>query len=148
MSLFRLIFAGQIKKAEHKDAGGKPIVEVSICRKNRTKEGQPDAFTWVRVTIWSPAAFQAPKLVKGAFIAGSGEMIARSYEKDGVKGTSIEVSCQSFDIEVSDGNDGQASQPEADGVKRTVVAQTKKAAPAAGGGSDLDVPFAPRGEWE
>jgi single-stranded DNA-binding protein len=103
MTILRLAFAGVVKKAEHRTAAGKSLVEVSICKKNRTKQGEPDAFTWIRVTLWEPAEFQAPKLVKGSFIAGTGDLTARSYEgKDG-KAVSLEVSCRSFDVEVSDG---------------------------------------------
>jgi single-stranded DNA-binding protein len=109
MTILRLAFAGVVKKAEHRTAAGKSLVEVSICKKNRTKQGEPDAFTWIRVTLWEPAEFQAPKLVKGSFIAGTGDLTARSYEgKDG-KATSLEVSCRSFDVEVSDGGDAQAA---------------------------------------
>ncbi len=120
MTILRLSFAGQIKgEVKHREAGGKKLVEVSVCKKNRTKEGEPDAFTWIRCTIWSPADFQTPKLVKGAFIAGTGEMTARSFDgKDG-KQFSIEVNCQSFDVEVSDG------MPNEQGV-----APVQRAAPA------------------
>lgn len=108
MTILRLAFAGQIKKAEHRNAAGKSLVELSICKKNRTKQGEPDAFTWVRVTLWEPAEFQAPKLVKGSFIAGTGDLTARSYDgKDG-KATSLEVSCRSFDVEVSDAESSTA----------------------------------------
>lgn len=100
MTIYRLAFAGIIKKAEHRTAGDKQIVEVSICKKNKTKEGEDDSYTWIRITVWQPPDFMAPRLVKGSFIAGSGEMTTRSYEKDGVKATAIEVRCQSFDVEV------------------------------------------------
>lgn len=102
MSLLRLFFAGQIKKVEHKTAAGKALVEVSICKKNRTKENDKETFTWIRATIWEPAEFQVAKLFKDAFIAGSGEMTLRSYaDKDGKDRVSCEVSCRSFDVEVS-----------------------------------------------
>lgn len=103
MTILKAQFAGEIKKADHKEVGGKKLVEVSICKKNRGKQGDPDTFTWLKVAIWEPADFQVPKLVKGAFIAGSGDMTLRSYEgKDG-KASSLECRATSFDVEVSDG---------------------------------------------
>ncbi len=75
---------------------------MSICKKNRTKENEKEAFTWIRCTIWEPADFQVAKLFKDAFIAGSGEMTLRSYtDKDGKDRVSCEVSCRSFDVEVA-----------------------------------------------
>lgn len=104
MTIFRLNFAGEIKKADMKNVGGKALAELSVCKKNRTKEGEPDSYTWLRICLWEPAEFQRPKLVKGSFIAGSGELTLRSYEgKDG-KQTSMECRCSSFDVEVSDGS--------------------------------------------
>ena len=126
MTLFRLQFAGRITKAEHKTAGNKPLVEVSLCRKY--KQGDEEFFTWVRVSIWEPAAFQTDKLHKGAFIAGSGDFKLRSYTKDGVKGTSAEVTCRSFDVEVSDGGDADI-QPAG---QRVAPAPQRPAAPTGG----------------
>lgn len=103
MSTFKLMFAGHIKNAEHKTVGGKPMVEVSLCRKNKTKEGDPEQFTWVRVTCWDVKDFQATKMVKGSYISGIGDCILRSYvNKEGVKAQSLEVRCGSFDIDQPD----------------------------------------------
>lgn len=105
MTTFRLAFSGEIKKAEHRNAGGKPLVEVSICKKNHTKQDEEPSFTWAKINLWQPAEFQTAKLVKGAFIAGTGELTLRSYvNKDGVKATAMEVRCTSFDVEVADGS--------------------------------------------
>ncbi len=128
MTVLRLSFAGQIKKAEHRTAAGKSLVEVSICKKNRTKQGEPEAFTWVRVTVWEPAEFQAPRLIKGSFIAGTGDLTARTYDgKDG-KATSLEVSCRSFDVEVSDGAEQQAA-PAPRQTRPTPAAQSETEEP-------------------
>ena len=106
MTIMRLFFTGEIKKAEHRMAGDKPIVEVSLCKKFKEKDAD-DSFTWVRITLWQPAEFQVAKLVKGGFIAGSGEFKLRSYkDKDGNKAVSAEIRCTSFDVEVSDGPKG------------------------------------------
>ena len=99
MTIMRLTFAGTITKAEPKMAGDKPIVEVSLCKKHKSK-GE-DTFTWIRVTIWQPAEFQVAKLVKGNFIAGHGDVQLRSYEHNGEKRSSLEVRCTSFDVEVA-----------------------------------------------
>ena len=92
MTTFRLNFAGFVTKAEHRNAGSKPIIELSICKKNKVKEGEPEAYTWIKVTCWDVPQFMADKLVKGAFVAGSGDMKLRSYmNKDGAKAVSCEV---------------------------------------------------------
>lgn len=109
MTILRAQFAGEIKKAEHKEVAGKKLVELSICKKNRTKQGEPDAFTWLKVALWEPADFQIPKLVKGAFVAGSGDMLLRSYEGRDGKQSSLECRCTSFELEVSDGQLRQQS---------------------------------------
>lgn len=135
MSNFRLQFSGIIKKAEHRSVRDKSVVEVSLCKKNRTKEGDPEAFTWVRVSIWDPPDFMAPKLIKGNFIAGSGDMTNRSYEgKDG-KATSTDVRCASFDVDVVEvaqsGGAPAASAP----------AAPRRPAPAAAPDPDDEPPF-------
>lgn len=100
MTTFRLNFAGFVTKAEHRNAGSKPIIELSICKKNKVKEGEPDAYTWIKVTCWDAPQFLADKLVKGAFVAGSGDMTLRSYtNKDGAKAVSCEVRCTGWDLE-------------------------------------------------
>lgn len=133
MTIFRMIFSGQIKKAEHRTAGGKSLVEVSICKKT-SRPNEPDAFTWLKVSIWEPADFQAAKLVKGAHISGSGEFKMRSYEKDGAKGVSAEASCRSFDVEVVSEGGTEPAHTEAR------PAPSRPAAPAAGPGDD-EPPF-------
>ncbi len=109
MTILKAQFAGEIKKADHKEVGGKKLVELSICKKNRTRQGEPDAFSWLKVCLWEPADFQIPKLVKGAFVAGSGDMQLRSYDGKEGKQTALECRCGSFDLEVSDGQPRQQS---------------------------------------
>jgi single-stranded DNA-binding protein len=103
MTIMRVSFAGTIMKAEHKQAGTKPICEVSLCKKHKGRNGAEDSFTWLRVSLWEPAEFQVAKLVKGNFIAGSGDLQLRSFEHKGEKRQSLECRCTSFDVEVSDG---------------------------------------------
>lgn len=135
MTLLRLSFAGQIKRADTKNVGGKDLIEVSLCRKQKGRAGAEDTFAWIKVSIWEPAAFQVPKLVKGAFIAGSGEFSARSYDgKDG-KATSMEVRCSSFDVEVESGG-GEGSRDE-----HPAKAAPRQQAPIGGGADDSEPPF-------
>lgn len=135
MTILKAQFAGEIKKADHKEVGGKKLVEVSICKKNRGKQGDPDTFSWLKICIWAPADFQIPKLVKGAFIAGSGDMQLRSYEgKDG-KATSLECSTTSFDVEVSDGS-ARSEAPAATEPQRAAPRL-----PTGGGTQDDGPPF-------
>lgn len=128
MTILRIHFAGQIMKAEHKDAGGKPLCEVSVCKKHKGRNGAEDTYTWLRVSLWEPAEFQKPKLVKGAFIAGSGDLQLRSYTaKDGSKGSSLECRSTSFDVEVSDGS--AAAGPIEHHAAKPYDSQANRAAP-------------------
>ena len=144
MTVLRISFAGEIKKADVKSVGGKSLVELSICKKNRTKDGEPEAYTWLRIALWSPAAFQVPKLVKGSFIAGTGELTLRSYEgKDG-RASSLECSCSSFDVEVSDGSaksgpiDHHAAKPSDSAQNRS---EPRVPSQVGGGQGDTEPPF-------
>jgi single-stranded DNA-binding protein len=110
MTLARISFAGQIKKAEPKTAGGKTLIEVSVCKKQKGRNGAEDTFLWLRVNCWEPAEFQLERLVKGAFIAGSGDLSTRAWtDKDGKNQVSLEVRCSSFDFEVETGADREAA---------------------------------------
>lgn len=102
MTILKLQFAGKITKAEHRKAGDKPICEVSICKKVPARGQDEERFDWVKVTIWSPPEWAVPRLVKGNYITGSGDLALRPYEKDGVKKYSMEVRCNSFDFEVEE----------------------------------------------
>ncbi len=116
MTILRIAFAGEIKKADHKQINGKAMVEVSLCKKHKGRNGAEDSFTWIRVAIWEPAEFQLAKLTKGTFIAGSGDFQHRSYEKDGKTGHSCDVRCTSFDVEIG------GSVTESGAVKRPAAA--------------------------
>ena len=136
MSTFKLMFAGEIKKVEIRQAGAKPIAEVSLCNKNRAKQGDPDTFTWVRATIWSPPDWMTGKLVKGAFIAGCGDFSLRSFEKDGVKRQSAEINCQGFDVTV--GGSSSDAAPADNYAPRPSVPS-----PSSSVGLDDEPPFSP-----
>lgn len=116
MGILRIAFAAPVQKVEIKQVGGKPLAEVSICRKNRTKENEQDAFTWLRIAVWAPPDWMVSKLKKGALIAGSGDFTLRSYDKDGQKRQSAECNCQSFDVEVSGDSEAKSEAPPAPAV--------------------------------
>lgn len=119
MTIARITFAGQIKKAEPKTAGGKQLVEVSICKKQKGRNGAEDTFLWLRISCWEPAEFQTSKLVKGAFIAGSGDLSTRAWtDKDGKNQVSLEVRCGSFDFEVETLADRTEAAPDIATVQR------------------------------
>jgi hypothetical protein len=103
MTTLKLQFSGHIKKVQVRQAGTKTVAEVQLCKKVPGKNGEPDAFTWVKATIWEPKDWQQSKLLAGAYISGCGDFAMRSYTKtDGTKGVSAEVRCSSFDIDMPD----------------------------------------------
>lgn len=110
MTTIHMHVSGYVMKAEHKQAGTKPIVELSFKKKHKGRNGQEDTFTWVRATVWEPADWQAPLLVKGAFVSVHGDVQLRSYvAKDGSKGASLELRAGSFDVEVHDPREAGAA---------------------------------------
>lgn len=139
MSILRLQYSGRITKAEHKEAAGKPICEVSICKKVPAKGQDPERFDWVRITIWQPPEWAAPRLIKGNYISGSGDLTMRPYDKDGVKKYSLEVRCGSYDFEVEE----LAARESADVIHRAAPAPIRPAMGSApkNGNDDDEVPF-------
>ncbi len=136
MTIFRLTFAGQIKKVEHRQAGDKAVMSLSVCKKNYAKQGDEPTFTWVNVSVWGPLPeWLVNKAVKGALIAGSGEFSMRSYkDKEGNKAVSAEVRATSFDVEV-----GSEDGAPADAPAPVAKAAPQKPAPAPIG--DDEPPF-------
>jgi len=136
MTIARITFAGQIKKAEPKTAGGKQLIEVSICKKQKGRAGSEDTFLWLRISCWEPAEFQVSKLVKGAFIAGSGDLSTRAWtDKDGKNQVSLEVRCGSFDFEDETLGDRTEAAP-------GIAPAQRRPAAVAGGPVPEDAPFA------
>ncbi len=138
MTTYRLHFCGKIMKSDSRMAGDKPIIELSICKKNTTKQGEEPTFSWIRVTIWQPPEWITSKAIKGAFISGSGEFSMRSYEKDGVKHTNAEVRCGSYDCEIAGDDREQAQAPAPVAPKAHAKPVHRTAAPQVAD----DVPFA------
>ena len=98
--MLRLQFSGEIRKPLVKTIGQDQAIEFQVMKKNYAKQGEEATFTWVRVTLFKPAQFQFDQLQEGNFIAGSGEFTLRSFvNSSGVKLTSAEVRCTSFDVD-------------------------------------------------
>lgn len=131
MPIMRLQFSGEARKVEHKTIGGKSAVEIQLCKKNYTKQGEEPTYTWLRVTVWEPKEFQ--KFYDGGFVSGSGELSARSYtNKEGKEKQSLEVRCTSFDVETprpTEGSDAVAPAP-----------APKPRIPSGGGHDSVDQP--------
>ena len=145
MARITICFSGNVKKFSVRQAGEKQVAEFSICRKNyNSKKDVKDTFTWINVSIYDPKPFVLEHLRDDIPIAGEGEAILRSYEKqDGTKGVSLDVRCQSQGIDF----------PFSEGHGRADAAAPNPARPSApadiGGGSGGDEPpFMRRGEWE
>ena len=137
MTAFRLSFSGEIKTVETKNFNGTQFAELSLCKKNYAKQGVDPTFTWVRVSIREPADFLVAKLVKGAFIAGSGEMSARTYQdKDGKGKTSIDIRCTGFDVDMPRGD--AVADPSCDPQDQQREQSMPRPAPAA---ADDEPPF-------
>jgi len=109
--MMKMLFSGDIKKSETKSINGKTMIELSVCKKNKTKEGEEASFTWLRCQCWDCPEWLAPRLIKGVFVSGCGDFTLRSYVgKDGQKAISADVRCGGFDISVAD---DRAKQPDA-----------------------------------
>lgn len=75
---------------------GAAVLEVNIADtpRRKTDSGWEDAgeTVWFRVSIWGPTAEAlAPVLVKGSQVTVTGTLTVRTYQKDGVDKTSMDV---------------------------------------------------------
>ena len=111
MGSFRLQFSGEVRKPQTKTIGADQAIEFHLMRKNFGK-ADPATFTWIRITLFKPAAWQFEQVQEGKFIAGSGEFTLRSFvDKDGLKRQSAEVRAQSFDIDGPRTGEAQVATP-------------------------------------
>lgn len=99
MSIFRLHFSGEVRKAQLKTIGNDQAVEFQLMRKNYAGKNSEASFTWIRVTLFKPQPWQIQQCQDGKFVSGSGEFTLRSFEADGQKRQSAEVRCSSFDLD-------------------------------------------------
>lgn len=110
MSYFRITFSGHIRTVKPKEVKGNPAIEISLCRKNHTKDGEEPKFTWLNILVYKPAPWQIDQLKVGKFIAGSGEFTTRPFvDSNGVSRTASEVWCSSFDIDGPKPDDAPAT---------------------------------------
>ena len=130
---FRLLFSGEIKKPNLRQAAGKDVLEFSLCQKNYSREGVAPTFTWVNVVIWEPKQFLIDQAVVGAFVSGIGKMELGSYEKDGAKIPKITVKASGFDVDFA-----RAGAHREDSANDIAPASSR---PALGSGSDEEIPF-------
>lgn len=102
MSLNKVILLGNVGSVDIKsfDNGGK-IVNISIATTESYKKGDE----WVNKTEWHRCSCGIPSIVeraerinKGDLISIEGSIITRSYEKDGEKKESKEISFNSIKV--------------------------------------------------
>lgn len=79
-------------------SSGTPVLEFSVAhqRRRKTDSGWEDdgPATWYRCNLWGPLAetfANANVLTKGTSVTVTGALTARTWEKDGRTGTSLEV---------------------------------------------------------
>jgi single-stranded DNA-binding protein len=121
MTILRMFFAGEIKRADVRAVGDKSVLEFSLCRKNfAKKDASPDdvTFTWVNVSVWDPKEFVVENARKGVFVAGSGDCELTSYiDKEGEKKPKLSIRTTGFDIEFQRGFSGD-EEPAAQSEQR------------------------------
>ncbi len=134
MSLFTMMFSGDVRKPAVKDIGGKRAVEFQLMKKNYSPAGQEATFTWIRVTVFDAKDWQVEQCQEGKFVSGYGEFTLRSYvNKEGAKVQSAEVRATSFQLDAPRTDKGEA--PVAAPVK-SVPPKRPAAAP-----KDDEIPF-------
>ena len=111
MSLFYMMFSGDVRKPQVKDIGGKKAIEFQLMKKNYGKADAEATFTWIRVTVFDCKEWQIAQCQEGRFVAGAGEFTLRSYEKDGVKRQSAEVRATSFQLDAPRTEETQPAPP-------------------------------------
>lgn len=97
MALCQITFVGNLGRdpeLKYTD-GGKAIATLNVAVSHGRKKPDgtwADETDWFRVSVFGPAAERAAeKLRKGMKVAVAGRFASRSYEKDGVTRTSLEV---------------------------------------------------------
>ena len=106
-------FVGRLgSDPELKDVGSSQVLEFSIA--NNCGFGDKKTTNWFRAALWGKqAASLQPHLSKGKQIFITGELVIRSYTKDGVEKFSNDIRVSAIDF-VSGGGDesgGGSSKP-------------------------------------
>lgn len=96
MSINELKFAGHIggEIKTGTSQSGKLWVMFNLCHTQKGKDGQPDQSTWVRVKCFGWAAENAKVFQKGDNVIAVGSLQVQNWEKDGKKGTSVDLFAQ------------------------------------------------------
>jgi len=90
MTVLSVAFSGRIKKVREFTAQSKQCFDVSVCKKNYTKPGEADSYSWLNIKVFDVHEKMAPYFVAGNSISGVGELTLRSYEQEGVKKQTME----------------------------------------------------------
>lgn len=136
-----ITFTGHVGKVgEIKQVGETKVLKFTVAdsvqREYTDRNGKTveDITNWYNVEAWGHhAAFCEKALSKGKKVAIIGELRLRQYEKDGVKGTSIDIRASNVDVMSPKEDNQQAAK--ATVTQPTPVVNTPKAA------SDDDLPF-------
>ena len=94
--LHHLSITGRLgRDPDLRDAGGKPVLELSVAVNHRAKQNGAwsDVATWFRATVWGARASSLATLLhKGDRVAVSGDLEPREYRaKDGAAKLSLEL---------------------------------------------------------
>lgn len=106
------------RDAELRDAGGTPVLNFPVA--TDTGFGDRKATMWLNAALWGKRAqAMAEMLNKGQFVAITGKLSQREYEKDGQTRTSLELRVAEIDLgpkKWSDAGTGAASPQHEDEI--------------------------------
>lgn len=106
------------RDAELLDAGGTPVLNFPVA--TDTGFGDRKKTMWLNAALWGKRAqAMAEMLSKGQFVALTGELSQREYEKDGQTRTSLELRVNEIDLgpkKSSEPNAGAASPKSEDEI--------------------------------
>ncbi len=100
------------RDAELRDANGTPVLNFPVA--TDTGFGDRKRTMWLNAALWGKRAqAMAEMLSKGQFVAITGELSQREYEKDGQTRTSLELRVNEIDLgprQSSEGSGGTTSK--------------------------------------
>jgi len=104
-----LSFVGRLgSDPELKEVGSTTVLEFSIA--NNVGYGDKKSTNWLRAAIWGKQGESLQKfLEKGKEVFVTGELVIRSYEKDGVQKFSNDLKVSALDFVSGSGSDGGGS---------------------------------------
>lgn len=92
------------RDAELRDANGTPVLNFPVA--TDTGFGDRKATMWINAAIWGKRAQAMSEMLrKGQFVAVTGELSQREYEKDGQPRTSLELRVAEIDLGPKQGDD-------------------------------------------